>query len=123
MAKLIGYMDGISPLWLTTLQVLGCDTMPLSNGLDGHGLNIQMITQSNKPDIIMCWLHKLISPRPIEMTTKDLLHATTVFGIKVLVACPAQYHEVADKILDGRPDNVILVAPEEMLGAAEDLIS
>ncbi|MEP0815166.1 MAG: hypothetical protein HRF49_10965 [bacterium] len=122
MGKLIGYMDGTSPEWLTTLQALGCDTMPLSNGYDGHGLNIQMLTASNKPDIIICWLHKLVSHRRDELTVKDMLHATTQFGIKVLVACPEQYHGVAEKLLEGKPENVTLVPPENMLRVAEELI-
>ena len=122
MNKLIGYMEGTNPLWLTTLQVLGCDTMPLSNGFDGHGLNVQLISAKNKPDLILCWLHKLISPKSVDLSVRDLLHATTEFGVMVLVACPAEYHEVAVRILDGKPRNVRIVAPDELLNIAEELV-
>jgi len=122
MGMLVGYMEGTNPEWLTTLQVLGCDTMPLSNGFDGHGLNIQMITRSNKPDVVLCWLHKLISPKPIGLSPKELLHAAIAFNVHVLVACPAEYHSTAERIMEGRLENVRLVEPEEMLKFAKGLI-
>ena len=115
MSKIVGYMEGTDPLWLTTLQVLGCDTLPLSNGQDGHGLNIQLLTQGNRPDLIICWLHKLVWPKYYEMSPRELLHATRQYGIPVVVACPREYHERVAEVLGELPPNVRLTDPAELM--------
>lgn len=122
MSKIVGYMEGTDPLWLTTLQLLGCDTLPLSNGQDGHGLNIQLLTQNNKPDLIICWLHKLLWPSYYEVTPKELLHSVHVYGIPVLVACPAEFHGRIGELLTELPGNVKLVDPGAMLDTVKEML-
>lgn len=122
MTKLIGYMEGTDPLWLTTLQLLGYDTLPLSNGQDGHGLNIQLITQNNRPDLIICWLHKLVWPCYYEVTPKELLHSTQLYNIPVLVACPAEHHNKVAGLLGEMPANVRLVAPDQILDTVKQTL-
>jgi len=120
--KIIGYMEGADPLWLTTLQLLGFDTLPLSNGQDGHGLNIQLIMHGNHPDLVICWPHKLVYPGEPDISPRDLLHATTLFEIPVLVACPAEYHADAVNLLGELPANIHLVDPSEILVKARALL-
>ncbi len=118
MRKIVGYLEGTDPLWLTTLQLQGRDTLPMSNGQDGHGLNVQLITQHNRPDILVCWLHKLIWPGDELMTPRELLHNTTQCNIPVLVACPKEHHEHAASVIGELADNIQLVDPGELLETA-----
>jgi len=115
MSKLVGYMEGTNPQWLTTLQMLGCDTLPLSNGQDGHGMNIQLLTQASKPDMIICWLHKLAWPKYYEVTPKELLHSTEQYEIPVVIACPSEFHGQVPQVLGELPQNVRLTDPDDVL--------
>ncbi|MBN2082875.1 hypothetical protein JW859_11820 [bacterium] len=123
MKKIVGYMEGADPLWLTTLQLLGYDTLPLSNGQDGHGLNIQLIMHGNRPDLVICWPHKLLYPGESDISPRDLLHATTLFEIPVLVACPLEFQTAAVNLLGDLPANVRLVDPGEILAKAREMLA
>ena len=89
MAKTIGYLDGTDPLWLTDLLLRGHDTVPISNGADGHGINIQHINPQHRVDVIIGYVHKIVPSRGQDMSVQELLHATRVYEIPVLIACPA----------------------------------
>ena len=115
MPKVIGYMAGTDSGWLTTLGVLGYVTLPLSNGYDGHGLNIQLISNQRKVDLVLCWLHKLIPTPGEEVTTDELLARTTMFEIPVLVVCPAALHgKVRERGVE-LPKNAQLIDPADVV--------
>jgi hypothetical protein len=118
MTKLIGYMEGADPVWLTTLQVKGYNTMPLSNGMDGHGQHIRLISDHVKPDLIICYLHKLIPPEEAEFTAAELLLPAKLYGVPVLVVCPAAYHPEAADLLPPIGDGIELVDPYAVLDRA-----
>jgi len=122
MPKLVGYMEGTDPLWLTTLQVLGFNTIPLSNGIDGHGINIRRISQQNMPDLIVCYLHKLIAPQEADFLPMDLLLPAKLYAIPVLVVCPAQYREAAAGLLGASEMQLELVDPQKVLQQALELL-
>ena len=88
MRKIVGYLEGTDSVWLTTLNARGHTTLPLSNGFDGHGMNIGMLNKQNKIDLLIGYLHKLLPAEGIDVTMAGMLHATTVYGIPVLVVCP-----------------------------------
>lgn len=123
MSKVIGYLEGADALWLTQLQLMGHDTMPLSNGYDGHGMNIQQLNPQHKIAVIICYMHKLVPPRHLSITLKEVLHATTVYEIPVLVACPRQSFDKAQTRLGELPANIHLVDPAEMISQAEKLLA
>ena len=121
--KMVGYFVGTDSLWLTALEAHGYDTLPLSNGYDGHGMHIGLITDKSRISIVLTFFHKLIPPMGAEVTTRDMLHNTTVYGIPVLAACPADLIEKAKQNVGELPDNVELVAPDKMLNRALELLA
>jgi hypothetical protein len=122
MPKLVGYMEGTDPLWLTTLQLQEFNTVPLSNGIDGHGQNIRRISEQNKPDLIVCYLHKLIAPQEADFLPMDLLLPAKLYAIPVLVVCPEQYREAAVGLLGVAEMQLELVDPQQVLQRALELL-
>ena len=62
MRKIIGYFDGMDSALLTDLVCEGYDTLPISNGFDNHGMNVRIINNENRVDILVTYLHKIYSP-------------------------------------------------------------
>jgi hypothetical protein len=115
-------MEGTDPLWLTTLQLHGFNTVPLSNGLDGHGHNIRRINQENKPDLIVCYLHKLIAPQEAEYTPEELLLPAKLYHIPVLVVCPEQHKDTGANLLGTAAGQVELADPQAITDRALELL-
>lgn len=122
MAKVIGYMEGTDPLWLTSLSAMSYTTMPLSNGWDGFGMNIQLITDQRKPDLVLCYLHKLIPTPGADVTLGDLLERTHMFDIPVIIVCPKDLHEQARNKAGNIPANAELTDPAEVMERVKTLI-
>jgi hypothetical protein len=122
MPNTIGYLEGTDSIWLTSLLLLGHDTVPLANHVDGHGLNIQQISPQHHIDLIIGYLHKLVPLRGQDLTSAELLHATKVYDIPVLIACPAASHAAARTRLGQMPPKVTLVDPARMLAEVERLL-
>ena len=123
MSKLVGYMEGTDPVWLTTLQVQGYDTVPLSNGLDGHGRNIRSTNEENKPDLIVCYLHKLIAPQGEEHAPEELLLPAKLYHIPVLVVCPQEHHDAGAALLGAAAAQVEFIDPSETVRRVLELIN
>lgn len=117
-SKMVGYFVGTDSIWLTTLEAHGYDTLPLSNGFDGHGMNIGLITDRSDISLVLTFFHKLVPPMGSEITVRDMLHTTSVYSIPVLAACPQDLIEMATKNVSPLPDNVELVDPDKMLERA-----
>ncbi len=118
MRKIVGYLEGTDSVWLTTLNAQGHTTLPLSNGFDGHGMNIGMLNQQNRVDLLIGYLHKLLPAEGIDVTMAGMLHATTVYGIPVLVVCPAEIQATARELTGDVPANVQFVDPSALPDAA-----
>ena len=110
MAKVIGYFEGSDSVWLTSLQLQGHDTLPLSNGADGHGLNVQQLSPQHQVDLVIGYLHKLVPVPGRDLLVRDQLHATKVYDIPVLIACPGAAHAAGRARLGDLPPNAVLVA-------------
>ena len=121
--KMVGYFAGTDPLWLTTLEAHGYATLPLSNGFDGHGMNIGLITDRSRINLVLTFFHKLIPPMGSDVEVKDMLHTTSVYGIPVIAACPAKLIDMARKNVGSLPDNIKLVDPSEILQRALEILS
>jgi len=57
----VGYLEGTDSTILTRLAVSGIDTLPLSNGVDGHGKYVNHLSKG-EVDVVVGYAHKL-TPR------------------------------------------------------------
>jgi hypothetical protein len=122
MQKLVGYLEGADALWLTQLQLAGIDTLPLSNGYDGHGLSIQQLNPQHKVGLVVGYMHKFIPPRHLGLSVTDILHNTKVYDIPVLIACPQDGHSAARERLGEMPANAELVDCKEIVARIKTLL-
>ncbi len=122
MSKTIGYMEGTDPVLLTTLAVRNYSVLPISNGLDGHGLNIQLIHKERKPDLIVCYLHKLLPSPGYDATVASLLYRPRIFEIPIVIICPKEYHELACEIAPNLPDCAYLTDPADVISRLNELL-
>lgn len=111
----IGYFEGTDPVWLTTLIANGCDTLPVSNGYDGHGKNIMLFNARDKVDLVIGFPHKVIAPDDNPLTTSDILHPCLTYGIPVLLAAPAPLHDSVRKLLKEVASGIQLVDPDKIV--------
>ena len=114
-AVAIGYLEGADPVWLTTLIANACDTLPVSNGYDGHGKNIMLFNSRDKVDIVIGYLHKVIAPEDNPYSTRDILHPCLTYGIPVLLAVPANLQDAVKNLIKDLAPGVTLVPPENMV--------
>ena len=121
--KLVGYFLGTDPIWLTTLEAQGYDTLPISNGFDSHGLHVSLITSKRPVNVLLSYFHKLVPPMESEMSVAEILHTTTVYDIPVLVACPAGLQEAAQERIGDIPVNVEFVDPADIMARAGEILS
>jgi len=122
MPKVIGYFEGTNPEWLTALVAMGHSTLPVSNGYDGHGKNVRQYDASNKDDVVIGYLHKVISPPAWEATTADILHSIVTYEIPCLLAVPEAHQAQAKALLGKVPDSVLLVDPARMMDELRRLL-
>ncbi len=120
--KSIGYFEGTDSIWLTSLTAQGCDTLPVSNGYDGHGKNVRLFNARDKVDAVIGYLHKVVAPKEWEVTTSDILHACITYDIPVLLAVPCKLHGKSRKLLGKAAEHVRLVEPSEMLETIKDIL-
>ena len=120
--KVIGYFEGADPAWLTSLVARGHDTLPVSNGYDGHGKNVRLFSAKDKVDAVIGYLHKVVAPPRWEASTEDILHSCFTYSVPVLLAVPGALHGKAKELLGKVADNVRLVDPSEMLDAVKETL-
>lgn len=120
---LIGYMEGTDPNLLSSLCAQGNDTAPLGNGSDGHGKYIAHITEADGVDLVVAYLHKLISVSEMEhVTIDDRLFACRRHGIPVLIVVPDKFKEGARSRMEESREYVELVSPDELEERVMDVI-
>ena len=122
MGKVIGYLEGTDALWLTTLQMLGYDTEPVSNGSDSHGMNIQMIDERRQPSLVLGYIHKIMPTPDMETSPGEILNRTTIYQIPVLVVCPTEHHERARQLVPELPSNAQLVDPGDVINKIRQIL-
>ena len=112
---LIGYMEGTDPDLLSSLCAQGNDTLPLGNGTDGHGKYIAHVTSSDGFDVIISYLHKLVSVTGMEhVSIDDRLFACRRHDIPVIIVVPDKFKGKAKEKMDESRDYVELVSPGEL---------
>lgn len=120
---LIGYMEGTDPDLLSSLCAQGHDTAPLGNGTDGHGKYIAHVTKSDGFDVVVAYLHKLVSVSGMEhVTIDDRLFACRRHDIPVILVVPDEFKEKAKSRMKESRDYVEWVAPEELEEKVKEII-
>ncbi len=120
---LIGYMEGTDPDLLSSLCAQGHDTAPLGNGTDGHGKYIAHVTNSDGFDVVVAYLHKLVSVSGMEhVTIDDRLFACRRHDIPVILVVPDEFKEKAKSRMKESRDYVQWAAPEELEAKVKEII-
>lgn len=120
---LIGYMEGTDPDLLSSLCAQGHDTAPLGNGTDGHGKYIAHVTKADGFDVVVAYLHKLVSVSGMEhVTIDDRLFACRRHDIPVLLVVPDEFKEKAKSRMQESRDYVELASPEELEGKVKEIV-
>ena len=83
--KRVGYFEGTDPVVLSNLICDGHDTIPISNGLDNHGLYIRLINEESKVDVMVGYLHKIYSLEGYDTQPEDIFHICQTYQIRLLV--------------------------------------
>ncbi|MBD3168365.1 MAG: hypothetical protein GF307_02705 [candidate division Zixibacteria bacterium] len=94
--KTVGYLEGTNSEVLTQLFLGGHETIPLSNGWDGHGKNITHLSKADNIDVVIGYLHKFIPVTPAYSMT-DMLTAVKVNKIPIIFIVPKDLQESAKK--------------------------
>ncbi|KPL18824.1 MAG: hypothetical protein AMJ92_06270 [candidate division Zixibacteria bacterium SM23_81] len=111
---IVGYLEGTDGQLLTNLVVEGVDTLPLSNGWDGHGKTLGHITPSDNISLIVGYLHKVFH-RGQDVTAKDVLYNCILHKLPIMLMVPECNWDAAREILGEVQDDVTLVDPENVL--------
>jgi len=109
----VGYFEGTDPLLLAKLSAEGVETLPLSNGWDGHGKFVNHL-RKGEVNVVVGYLHKVIPAEQEHMKAADILFACKNFDIPVILVVPAPQREKAKRILGDAGPNVYVAAPEEL---------
>ena len=109
----VGYFEGTDPLLLSKLAAEGVETLPLSNGWDGHGKYVNHLGKG-EVNVVVGYLHKVIPAEQEQMRPADILFACKNFDIPVVLVVPAALREKAKKILSDAGSNVHIAAPDEL---------
>lgn len=118
----VGYMNGTDPALLSKLAAAGIDTIPISNGWDGHGKYIAHIAASDGIDAVVGYFHKFTTAKDSSMTPADLLGACMENGVKVFVIARKLDHATVVRALGKAASYVTLVRPRETEKALLELL-
>lgn len=120
--KSVGYFEGTDSAVLTSLICDGCDTIPISNGLDNHGLHVRMLNEDTKVDVLMGYLHKIHAPVGDETQAEDMFHICQTYQIDFLVIVPRELHDCARGHFQKCPDVVRFVDPADVLETTRKIL-
>ena len=112
----VAYFEGTDPITLTRLTIKGVNSLPVSNGWDNHGKNINHITKEDKITAVIGYLHKVIPVQGMAITTKDILFTCKAYNIKVFLVAPDDLIDEARELVADAGDNITIVAPDELCG-------
>ena len=125
--KVIGYFDGTDSTLLTELVCDEYDTVPISNGFDNHGMNVRIINNENRVDLLIGYVHKIFAPadtvHPGGVTYQDIFHVCRTFELPLLLEVHENLHEKARALFDDIPDCVHFVDPSNMLERTREALN
>jgi len=125
--KVIGYFAGTDSTLLTDLVCDEYDTVPISNGFDNHGMNVRIINNENRVDILVGYVHKIYSPEGSTpsgaVTYQDVFHVCRTFDIPLVLEVDEALQEKARALFTDPPPCVRFVDPSETLAVAREILS
>ena len=126
MRKNIGYFEGTDATLLTDLVCSGYDTVPISNGVDNHGLHVRIINNENKMDVLIGYVHKIYASDDAlhtgGVTYQDVFHVCNTFDIPLLLEVHDDLQEQARELFTDIPDVVDFVDPDAMLVRIREIL-
>ncbi len=120
--KRVGYFEGTDPAVLTSLICDGYDTIPISNGIDNHGLHVRLLNEDSRVDVLMGYLHKIYAPVEEDTQAEDMIHICQTYESHFLVIVPRALHACARGKFEKCPDVVQFVDPSDVLETARKLL-
>ena len=96
---IIGYFEGTDPVVLSKLTAQGVQTLPLSNGMDNHGKDINLVTREDGMSLIVGYLHKIVPVEGIVLRIEDVLQNCRVQSIPVCIIISPGDEVLAEKLL------------------------
>ncbi len=120
--KRVGYFQGTDPAVLTSLICEECDTIPISNGLDNHGMHVRLLNEDTKVDVLMGYLHKIYAPVGEETQAEDVFHICQTYQIPFLVLVPSELHACARGKFPQCPDVVQFVDPADLRSTLKSIL-
>jgi hypothetical protein len=125
--KVIGYFAGTDSTLLTDLVCDEYDTVPISNGFDNNGMNVRIINNENRVDLLIGYVHKIFAPtdsvQPGGVTYQDIFHVCRTFEIPLLLEVHENLHEKAKALFEDIPDCVSFVDPSDMLSRTREVLN
>jgi hypothetical protein len=121
--KSIGYFEGTDSTLLTTFICAGFDTLPVSNGVDSHGISVYRINDKEKYDILIGYVHKLFHPDRLNLPYQKLFHICSTYGIPLLIEVPTELQDDARALMPEAPEVVEFLDPGEIRDRAFELLS
>ena len=82
---IVGYLEGTDPVVLSKLTAQGVQTLPLSNGMDSHGKDINLIAKEDGISVIVGYLHKVVPVTGIDLSIEDVLQNCRAHSIPVFI--------------------------------------
>ena len=126
MRKSVGYFEGTGSPLLAELVCDCYDTIPISNGFDNHGMNVRIINNENRVDVLVGYLHKIYSPAGMTpsgvVTYQDVFHVCRTFDIPLVLVVDRDLHDKASALFVNAPPCVKLVDPSEILKVVRQIL-
>ncbi len=122
MRKSVGYFEGTDARLLTALVLSGYDTIPVSNGVDHHGMCVGRVNQQTKTDILIGYPHKITAQPDDELQVQDVFHICKTYDIPLLLEVPQHLQQQTKDLLGETPNVVELLDPSDTLDRALQLL-
>ncbi|MDJ0953169.1 MAG: hypothetical protein QNJ81_05780 [Acidimicrobiia bacterium] len=122
MRKSVGYFEGTDARLLTALVLSGYDTIPVSNGVDHHGMCVGRVNQQTKTDILIGYPHKITAQPDDELQVQDVFHICKTYDIPLLLEVPVHLQQSTRDVLGETPHMVELLDPADTLNRALQLL-
>ncbi len=121
--KSVGYFEGTDSTLLTNLVLSGYDTVPISNGIDKHGMSVTRIDNQNRHALLIGYLHKITAQDDDDVQTQDIFHICRTYGIPLILEVPAALQEAGARLIPNAPREVELLDPADTLRRALEILA
>ena len=124
--KTIGYFEGTDSKVLTSVVCDGHLTLPVSNGYDSHGRHVRLINEEKRYDLLIGYLHKILSPVNSDLnytSYQDIFHVCRTYRVPLLLEVPAELHEKARALFDEVPEIVQFVDQADTIAVAKKILA